>query len=217
MCTAMHACMLSHTHVSVTFSDTCSSTCSELYMVRVTHVCSITHISSHCMCVQTCTQMFSHSRAQNCTHSESHVFRVPSTLDMGPSGSMLGAHVLDRNVELPTNGHLNLAAALGGGVEATFGGHRGRVLNSGSGSSSTQALEEALSIQASPPTPTAAFGGSEAGGGRLRKQELVTQNELLKQQVGGWGGVSAVVVSIESIQVAPPSRKVLVPSAHVTA
>ncbi|XP_049633977.1 TNFAIP3-interacting protein 1 isoform X2 [Suncus etruscus] len=46
-----------------------------------------------------------------------------------------------------------------------------------------KALEEALSIQASPPTPTAAFGGSEAGGGRLRKQELVTQNELLKQQV----------------------------------
>lgn len=46
-----------------------------------------------------------------------------------------------------------------------------------------KALEEALSIQTSPPTPTAAFGGSEAGGGRLRKQELVTQNELLKQQV----------------------------------
>ncbi|XP_036169543.1 TNFAIP3-interacting protein 1 isoform X11 [Myotis myotis] len=45
-----------------------------------------------------------------------------------------------------------------------------------------KALEEALSIQASPSSPTA-FGNTEGAGGLLRKQELVTQNELLKQQV----------------------------------
>ncbi|XP_027697792.1 TNFAIP3-interacting protein 1 isoform X3 [Vombatus ursinus] len=46
-----------------------------------------------------------------------------------------------------------------------------------------KALEEALNIQASPsPTPTA-FGSPEGPGGLLRKQELLTQNELLKQQV----------------------------------
>lgn len=54
------------------------------------------------------------------------MFRVPSTLDMGPSGSMLGAHVRDQKVELSTNDHLNLATALGGVVEAAFGGYRGR-------------------------------------------------------------------------------------------
>ncbi|XP_006863955.1 PREDICTED: TNFAIP3-interacting protein 1 isoform X2 [Chrysochloris asiatica] len=46
-----------------------------------------------------------------------------------------------------------------------------------------KALEEALSIQTSPSSPPAAFGGPEGVGGLLRKQELVTQNELLKQQV----------------------------------
>lgn len=46
-----------------------------------------------------------------------------------------------------------------------------------------KALEEALSIQASPSSPPAAFGSPEGVGGHLRKQELVTQNELLKQQV----------------------------------
>ncbi|XP_078219294.1 TNFAIP3-interacting protein 1 isoform X6 [Callithrix jacchus] len=45
-----------------------------------------------------------------------------------------------------------------------------------------KALEEALSIQAPPSSPTA-FGSPEGAGGLLRKQELVTQNELLKQQV----------------------------------
>ncbi|XP_008582365.1 PREDICTED: TNFAIP3-interacting protein 1 isoform X2 [Galeopterus variegatus] len=43
-----------------------------------------------------------------------------------------------------------------------------------------KALEEALSIRAS---PSSAFGSPEGPGGLLRKQELVTQNELLKQQV----------------------------------
>uniref|UniRef100_A0A673V1R4 TNFAIP3-interacting protein 1 n=1 Tax=Suricata suricatta TaxID=37032 RepID=A0A673V1R4_SURSU len=46
-----------------------------------------------------------------------------------------------------------------------------------------KALEEALSIQASPSSPPAAFGGPEGAGGLLKKQELVMQNELLKQQV----------------------------------
>ncbi|KAM7143077.1 TNFAIP3-interacting protein 1 isoform 1-T3 [Molossus nigricans] len=46
-----------------------------------------------------------------------------------------------------------------------------------------KALEEALSIQPSPSSPPAAFGSPEGAGGLLRKQELVTQNELLKQQV----------------------------------
>nr|XP_015094863.1 TNFAIP3-interacting protein 1 isoform X3 [Vicugna pacos] len=46
-----------------------------------------------------------------------------------------------------------------------------------------RALEEALSIQASPTSPPTAFGSPEGAGGLLRKQELVTQNELLKQQV----------------------------------
>ncbi|XP_045432571.1 TNFAIP3-interacting protein 1 isoform X6 [Pipistrellus kuhlii] len=46
-----------------------------------------------------------------------------------------------------------------------------------------EALEEALSIQASPSSPSTAFGSPEGAGGLLRKQELVTQNELLKQQV----------------------------------
>ncbi|XP_040822583.1 TNFAIP3-interacting protein 1 isoform X1 [Ochotona curzoniae] len=46
-----------------------------------------------------------------------------------------------------------------------------------------KALEEALSIQASPSSPATAFGSPEAAAGHLRKQELVTQNELLKQQV----------------------------------
>ncbi|XP_068958683.1 TNFAIP3-interacting protein 1 isoform X2 [Petaurus breviceps papuanus] len=46
-----------------------------------------------------------------------------------------------------------------------------------------KALEEALNIQASPsPTPHA-FVNPEGPGGLLRKQELLTQNELLKQQV----------------------------------
>lgn len=46
-----------------------------------------------------------------------------------------------------------------------------------------KALEEALSIQTSPSSPSAAFGSPEGAAGLLRKQELVTQNELLKQQV----------------------------------
>jgi hypothetical protein len=46
----------------------------------------------------------------------------------------------------------------------------------------SQALEEALSIQSSPSSPPA-FGSPEGAGALLRKQELVTQNELLKQQV----------------------------------
>ncbi|XP_075397948.1 TNFAIP3-interacting protein 1 [Tenrec ecaudatus] len=46
-----------------------------------------------------------------------------------------------------------------------------------------KALEEALSIQTSPSSPATAFGSPEGVGGLLRKQELVTQNELLKQQV----------------------------------
>ncbi|KAM9693935.1 TNFAIP3-interacting protein 1 isoform 3-T4 [Trichechus inunguis] len=46
-----------------------------------------------------------------------------------------------------------------------------------------KALEEALSLQTSPSSPPAAFGSPEGAGGLLRKQELVTQNELLKQQV----------------------------------
>ncbi|XP_054574027.1 TNFAIP3-interacting protein 1 isoform X7 [Eptesicus fuscus] len=46
-----------------------------------------------------------------------------------------------------------------------------------------KALEEALSIQASPSSPPTAFGNPEGAGGLLRKQELITQNELLKQQV----------------------------------
>lgn len=46
-----------------------------------------------------------------------------------------------------------------------------------------KALEEALSFQASPSSPPAAFGSPEGIGSHLRKQELVTQNELLKQQV----------------------------------
>ncbi|XP_050013705.1 TNFAIP3-interacting protein 1 isoform X6 [Alexandromys fortis] len=45
-----------------------------------------------------------------------------------------------------------------------------------------KALEEALSIQASS-SPPPGFGSPEGSGGHLRKQELVTQNELLKQQV----------------------------------
>ncbi|XP_053423394.1 TNFAIP3-interacting protein 1 isoform X2 [Nycticebus coucang] len=46
-----------------------------------------------------------------------------------------------------------------------------------------KALEEVLSIQAPPSSPPTAFGSPEGVGGLLRKQELVTQNELLKQQV----------------------------------
>ncbi|XP_021490266.1 TNFAIP3-interacting protein 1 isoform X1 [Meriones unguiculatus] len=46
-----------------------------------------------------------------------------------------------------------------------------------------KALEEALSIQAAPSSPPPAFGSPEGVGVHLRKQELVTQNELLKQQV----------------------------------
>ncbi|XP_071066891.1 TNFAIP3-interacting protein 1 isoform X2 [Dasypus novemcinctus] len=46
-----------------------------------------------------------------------------------------------------------------------------------------KALEEALSIQGSPSSPPAAFGSPEGTRGLLTKQELVTQNELLKQQV----------------------------------
>ncbi|XP_066129125.1 TNFAIP3-interacting protein 1 isoform X1 [Saccopteryx bilineata] len=46
-----------------------------------------------------------------------------------------------------------------------------------------KALEEALNIQATPSSPPAAFRTSEGAGSLLRKQELVTQNELLKQQV----------------------------------
>ncbi|XP_075848689.1 TNFAIP3-interacting protein 1 isoform X5 [Microtus pennsylvanicus] len=45
-----------------------------------------------------------------------------------------------------------------------------------------KALEEALSIQASS-SPPPGYGSPEGSGGHLRKQELVTQNELLKQQV----------------------------------
>ncbi|KAL6057028.1 hypothetical protein STEG23_034417 [Scotinomys teguina] len=46
-----------------------------------------------------------------------------------------------------------------------------------------KALEEALNIQASPSSPSPAFGSPEGARGHLKKQELVTQNELLKQQV----------------------------------
>ncbi|XP_051036612.1 TNFAIP3-interacting protein 1 isoform X1 [Phodopus roborovskii] len=46
-----------------------------------------------------------------------------------------------------------------------------------------KALEDALSIQASPSSPPSAFGSPEGAVSHLRKQELVTQNELLKQQV----------------------------------
>ncbi|KAI2539754.1 TNFAIP3 interacting protein 1 [Homo sapiens] len=46
-----------------------------------------------------------------------------------------------------------------------------------------KALEEALSIQTPPSSPPTAFGSPEGAGALLRKQELVTQNELLKQQV----------------------------------
>ncbi|PNJ77541.1 TNIP1 isoform 7, partial [Pongo abelii] len=46
-----------------------------------------------------------------------------------------------------------------------------------------KALEEALSIQSPPSSPPTAFGSPEGAGALLRKQELVTQNELLKQQV----------------------------------
>uniref|UniRef100_A0A5F9CV44 Annexin n=1 Tax=Oryctolagus cuniculus TaxID=9986 RepID=A0A5F9CV44_RABIT len=46
-----------------------------------------------------------------------------------------------------------------------------------------KALEEALSIQGSPSSSPTAFGSPEGATGLLRKQELVTQNELLKQQV----------------------------------
>ncbi|XP_038596684.1 TNFAIP3-interacting protein 1 isoform X2 [Tachyglossus aculeatus] len=45
-----------------------------------------------------------------------------------------------------------------------------------------KALEEALNIQTAASSPTA-FGGPEGLSGLLRKQELLTQNELLKQQV----------------------------------
>ncbi|XP_013363639.1 PREDICTED: TNFAIP3-interacting protein 1 isoform X1 [Chinchilla lanigera] len=45
-----------------------------------------------------------------------------------------------------------------------------------------KALEEALSIHTSP-SPPAAFGSPEGASSLLRKQELATQNELLKQQV----------------------------------
>ncbi|XP_041520489.1 TNFAIP3-interacting protein 1 isoform X3 [Microtus oregoni] len=45
-----------------------------------------------------------------------------------------------------------------------------------------KALEEALSIQASS-SPPPGYGSPEGSGSHLRKQELVTQNELLKQQV----------------------------------
>lgn len=45
-----------------------------------------------------------------------------------------------------------------------------------------KALEEALSIQASS-SPPPGYGSPEGSGGHLRKQELMTQNELLKQQV----------------------------------
>ncbi|XP_023568880.1 TNFAIP3-interacting protein 1 isoform X3 [Octodon degus] len=47
-----------------------------------------------------------------------------------------------------------------------------------------KALEEALSIRASPSSPgTFVFGNPEGADSLLRKQELATQNELLKQQV----------------------------------
>uniref|UniRef100_A0A6I8P0Y2 TNFAIP3-interacting protein 1 n=1 Tax=Ornithorhynchus anatinus TaxID=9258 RepID=A0A6I8P0Y2_ORNAN len=45
-----------------------------------------------------------------------------------------------------------------------------------------KALEEALNVQSAASSPTA-FGGPEGLNGLLRKQELLTQNELLKQQV----------------------------------
>ncbi|XP_012967131.1 TNFAIP3-interacting protein 1 isoform X3 [Mesocricetus auratus] len=46
-----------------------------------------------------------------------------------------------------------------------------------------KALEDALSLQASPSPPPPAVGCPEGAGSHLRKQELMTQNELLKQQV----------------------------------
>uniref|UniRef100_G3U5M4 TNFAIP3-interacting protein 1 n=1 Tax=Loxodonta africana TaxID=9785 RepID=G3U5M4_LOXAF len=46
-----------------------------------------------------------------------------------------------------------------------------------------KALEEVLSLQTAPSSPPAAFGSPEGVGVLLRKQELITQNELLKQQV----------------------------------
>ncbi|XP_064134500.1 TNFAIP3-interacting protein 1 isoform X2 [Loxodonta africana] len=46
-----------------------------------------------------------------------------------------------------------------------------------------KALEEVLSLQTAPSSPPAAFGSPEGAGVLLRKQELITQNELLKQQV----------------------------------
>lgn len=50
-----------------------------------------------------------------------------------------------------------------------------------------QALEEALNVQASPPP---IFAGTLEPAGKVPPQELLTQNELLKQQVGpeGWEG-----------------------------
>lgn len=68
-----------------------------------------------------------------------------------------------------------------------------------------------------PANPYSSFWGfrgrvwppSEAGAG---------DTERVAEAAGGWlGWVSVVVGSTESIQVVPPSRKVLVPSAHVTA
>lgn len=54
-----------------------------------------------------------------------------------------------------------------------------------------QALEEALNVQASPPP---IFAATLEPAGKVPQQELLTQNELLKQQVGqeqgarwGWG------------------------------
>lgn len=44
-----------------------------------------------------------------------------------------------------------------------------------------QALEEALNVQASPPP---VFAGTLEPAGKVPQQELLTQNELLKQQVG---------------------------------
>lgn len=44
-----------------------------------------------------------------------------------------------------------------------------------------QALEEALNVQASPPP---IFASTMEPAGKVPQQELLTQNELLKQQVG---------------------------------
>lgn len=53
-----------------------------------------------------------------------------------------------------------------------------------------QALEEALNVQASPPP---IFASTMEPAGKVPQQELLTQNELLKQQVGQDGAAPAPV------------------------